>query len=171
MSSIGDASIRAKLLTTSRLMKDLPKTENALVLRTDFSDEAAWTSICKAILEPDREFNDFHAYVTFISDPDHQGLTPQELMAHPPYKDLEPHDFSSQILEKVGSFIFMVDGVALTHPERPILAIDLWEEPGRTFRVIPSQMWSVQNNLSISNMDFSEFADKAEADGIFRGFA
>ena len=28
----------------------------------------------------------------------------------------------------------------------------------------------VENNLSISNMDFYEFADNADADGIFRGF-
>jgi len=31
-------------------------------------------------------------------------------------------------------------------------------------------MWSVENNLSISNMDFSDFADSADADGVFRGF-
>jgi hypothetical protein len=38
------------------------------------------------------------------------------------------------------------------------------------FRVIPSQMWSVENNLSIANMDFFEFADAVGDDGIFRGF-
>jgi hypothetical protein len=32
-------------------------------------------------------------------------------------------------------------------------------------------MWSVENNLSISNMDFSDFADSADGDHIFRGFA
>ena len=48
--------------------------------------------------------------------------------------------------------------------------VDLWEQPGRTFRVIPTEAWGVQNNLPIANMDFSEFADRVDPDGIFRGF-
>ena len=48
--------------------------------------------------------------------------------------------------------------------------VDLYEEPGRTFRVIPAEIWSVDNNLSIANMDFAEFADAVEPDGVFRGF-
>jgi hypothetical protein len=31
-------------------------------------------------------------------------------------------------------------------------------------------MWSVENNLSISNMDFEEFAASADKNGIHRGF-
>ena len=41
---------------------------------------------------------------------------------------------------------------------------------GATFRVVPSEMWSVQNNLTISNMDWEEFTDNVDTDGIFRGF-
>ena len=48
--------------------------------------------------------------------------------------------------------------------------VDLHAELGRPFRVIPPEMWGVENNLSIANMDFYEFADKAEPDGVFRGF-
>jgi hypothetical protein len=58
----------------------------------------------------------------------------------------------------------------MTHEEHPVAVVDLWHRPGRTFRVIPSQMWSIENNLSISNMDFFEFADAVDDDGIFRGF-
>jgi hypothetical protein len=47
---------------------------------------------------------------------------------------------------------------------------DMYHDPGRTFRVIPSEMWGVENNLSLSNMDFFEFADAADEDGVFRGF-
>jgi len=28
----------------------------------------------------------------------------------------------------------------------------------------------VENNLSLANMDFEEFADSVDADGVFRGF-
>jgi hypothetical protein len=31
-------------------------------------------------------------------------------------------------------------------------------------------MWGVENNLSIANMDYSEFADEVDPDGVFRGF-
>jgi len=60
--------------------------------------------------------------------------------------------------------------MTLTNAEHPILVVDLWETPGRTFRVIPARMWSVENNLSLANMDFHEFAESAGADGVFRGF-
>jgi len=51
-----------------------------------------------------------------------------------------------------------------------VLVVDLYDEPGRSFRVVPQEAWSVENNLSISNMDFEEFADSVDADGVFRGF-
>jgi hypothetical protein len=31
-------------------------------------------------------------------------------------------------------------------------------------------MWEVENNLSIANMGFEEFANAVDKDGIFRGF-
>jgi hypothetical protein len=31
-------------------------------------------------------------------------------------------------------------------------------------------MWSVENNLALSNMDFEEFATAVDGDGVFRGF-
>ncbi|MBB1512749.1 hypothetical protein H5399_09050 [Tessaracoccus sp. MC1627] len=43
------------------------------------------------------------------------------------------------------------------------------EEVGRTFRAIPQEIEPITANLSIANMDFSDFADYADADGIFRG--
>jgi hypothetical protein len=49
--------------------------------------------------------------------------------------------------------------------------MDLHREPGRTFRVIPSEVWGIENNLWLANMEFAEFADSVDPDGIFRGFA
>jgi hypothetical protein len=136
------------------LVKNLPKTENALVLRTDFADDSAWESICAAIREPAKEFR---AYVECQSDPQYDGLTVEQLTTLVP-KGSDP------------TFVFLVDRVTLTHPDHPLLVVDLYDEPGRTFRVIPSEMWGIENNLSIANMDFSEFADSVDEDGIFRGF-
>ncbi|GAB3345306.1 DUF6924 domain-containing protein [Micromonospora halotolerans] len=38
------------------------------------------------------------------------------------------------------------------------------------FRALPRQVQAIENNLSIANMDFFEFARAAGPDGVFRGF-
>ena len=149
--------ISAAALTAKISLKKIPITQNSPVLRTDFSNETAWESICLGIREPVRGFS---AYVDFISDPDFNGLTIEQLPACVP-EDLQ--DF-------VRTFMFIVDHIALTHPDHPILVVDLYDEPGRAFRVIPSAMWGVENNLSIANIDFDDFANAVDQDGIFRGF-
>jgi hypothetical protein len=135
------------------LLRELPKTEEALVLRTDFSDDAAWEELCAAIQAP---AGGFRAYVECVSDREFDGLTVEQLVA------LAPRGSGH-------TFAFMVDRTALTGPEHPILVVDLCDEPGRVFRVIPSEVGGVENNLSIANMDFAEFADAADPDGVFRG--
>jgi len=134
-------------------MKKIPKTKDSLVLRTDFSDESAWQAICATIQQP---VGDFRAYVDFLSDPEYDGLTVVQL--------------TKLVVRGDHLFMFIVDRTALSHPEHPILVVDLYDEVGRTFRVIPSATWGVQNNLSIANMGFEEFADAVNEDGVFRGF-
>lgn len=138
-------------------MKELPQTEHALVVRTDFSDAAAWASLCEEIQEPVGEYQ-FRAYVDFLSDPEYQGLAAEEL------RSVLPRRYNH-------SFIFLVDRLTLTHSEHPILVVDLQEEePESPFRVIPSEMWGIENNLSIANMGFEDFAHAVDEDGVFRGF-
>ena len=89
----------------------------------------------------------------FLSDPTYDGITAPQL--------------TQLILKDCHHlFIFIVDQTTFQHPEHPILVVDLHDELGRTFRVIPSEMWSVENNLSLANN-----ADNVEQDGIFRGFS
>ena len=133
--------------------KKIPTTENTLALRTDFSDEAAWKSLCATIQDPDAEFT---ANVDFISDPKYDGLIADKL----------PSLLSA---DSPLSFAFIIDRLALSHPDHPILVVDLQEKPGRTFRVIASALWEVENNLSIANMGFDEFASAVDKNGIYRG--
>jgi hypothetical protein len=49
-------------------------------------------------------------------------------------------------------------------------AVDLYDEPGRTFRLPIRWFAEVSANLSIANMDFDEFADATDGSGTFRGF-
>jgi hypothetical protein len=135
-------------------LKNLPKTEDSLVLRTHFTDDAAWDRLCRAIQKP---VGDFRAYVECVSNLEYDGLTPRELV------DLNSRD-------AYHLFAFVVDKITFEHPEHPVLVVDLHDVPGRTFRVVPNEMWSVENNLSLANMDFDEFADSVNQDGVFRGF-
>jgi hypothetical protein len=136
-------------------MKNLPATENTLLLRTDFSDESAWVALCEAIRAPQTP-DEFFACVTPVSDHAYDGATVEQLVARS-----SPDDHT---------FILVADRRALADPEHPVLVVDRVHEPGRTFRVIPLEAWAVENNLSLANMDFEEFADNADPDGVFRGF-
>lgn len=138
-------------------MLKLFKTDDgkSLLLRTDFSDHAAWATLCKAVQLPSEE--GFVANVQCVSDVAYSGLTIERLLA-------------LEAKESGHCFMFIADVNCLSNAALPILVVDLNREPGRTFRVIPTEMWGVENNLSLSNMDFHEFADNVGMDGVFRGF-
>jgi hypothetical protein len=138
-------------------VRSIPATNNPLIIRNEFGDPRAWQAICELIREPMPAAGDtFYLNVEFL-DPEFQGLGPDHLLlcVLPGYRH---------------SFLCVVDEVAIAHPEFPILVIDLHAERGRPFRAIPSTIQSIDNNLAISSMDFFEFADNVDKDGIFRGF-
>ena len=136
----------------------LPDTKDTPVIRTDFDDDTTWQRICDLIRQPTHDNgSEFYAYVDFVENPELRNLSVNELLAR------VPQDYGH-------SFVFVVDREAMQQPEFPILVVKLYAEPGRTFRAIPSEIQGIQNNLSIGNMDFSEFADNVDGDGVFRGF-
>lgn len=137
-------------------MKQIPNTENALILRTDFSNDVVWQAICVEILKPVGIFR-FSANVEFLDDREYDGIDKEQLLTR------IPNNYNH-------SFIVMVDQTATLHPDHPLLVVDLYEGSGQEFRTIPSAIQSVENNLSIANMDFEEFAEAVGQDGIFRGF-
>lgn len=132
----------------------IPVGENTLVLRTDFTDEAAWKSLCESIQDPNDEFC---PALDFVSNPAFDGLTAEQLPTLLP-EDSRP------------SFALIVDRIALTPPNHSIQVIDLQDKPGQTFRVIPAALGDVANNLLIANMDFDEFSSAVDKNGVFRGF-
>jgi hypothetical protein len=147
----------AKTNTHRSSMKTIPATENVLVLRTDFSDQAAWLEICAELRKPVGTLH-FLAYIDYLNDVEYADITKEQLLK------LLPSDYNH-------SFIIVADQKAMTHPEHPLLIIDLVDTPAREFRAVPSQIQGIQNNLSIANMDFKEFTDAADEDGIFRKFS
>jgi hypothetical protein len=140
--------------TKTGKMKKIPVTETALMIRTDFSDAAAWKRIVEAVQEP---VDPFIFNMEIVDDREYEGATVEQLMRS--ISDDYPH-----------SFIVVVDQHAISQPDHPLLIVDLLEERGRQFRALPSEVPSIDNNLSIANMGFEEFADSVDDTGVFRGF-
>jgi len=141
-------------------MKTLPVTNASPVLRTHFDNQRGWEDICEEIQRPSPE--GFEAQVEFIDDPAFDGLNKQQLL------DSVPKDYPH-------SFILVVDKEALLSSEHPVLVVnphddDRGSQIGREFRCIPREIWGVENNLSLANMDFGDFADAVDEDGVFRDF-
>jgi hypothetical protein len=137
-------------------MEQLRETENPLVLRTDFSNQAAWDAICAKIQKPVGLMR-FRAAVEFVDDVQYAAITKDQLL------EIVPKEYEHAV-------IILVDEKAVNHPDYPLLVIDLYDQPGREFRAIPSQIQAIENNLSLANMDFEEFAESTDGSGVFRGF-
>ncbi len=134
-------------------VKQLPDSRDSLVVRTDFSDDETWKQVRTALAAP---IGDFKAYVEFIDDPEYDGASVEEIVAARPANG--------------ATFVFLADGETMANREHPALVVELHDGSGRTFRVVPSEMWSVENNLSLGNMDWEDFSENVDADGVFRGF-
>ncbi len=136
-------------------MKPLPDTDHALVLRTDYGDEDAWQATLAAFAAGT---DDESADLSVISDPTYAGLEVAQVMA------LLPDDWSH-------TFLFIADHTTMRHPEHPLLVVDAFSDGEATFRAAAAQVWTVENNLSLGSMNFENFIDDVDEDGIFRRFA
>ncbi|WP_051813651.1 hypothetical protein [Kitasatospora sp. MBT63] len=132
-----------------------PDDLTSLVLRTDFGDEGSWDALRAAL-----DGADEYPHATCVGEPRFAGVDVQALMAEEAAADED-----EQIVH-----LFLADAATMNEPGHPLLAVDLSDEPGRTFRVPARWFPDVSANLSIANMDFADFADAADASGTFRGF-
>lgn len=137
-------------------MKLIPDTTDPAVLRTDFGDDASWSRLCGLISSPIGA-EGFRAYMTFLSDPEFVDVTPESLPERLP----KPYQHS---------FIVIADHRTFAEADAPLLVVDLLDKPGRSIRALPTRIGAIENNLSIGNMGFAEFAEAAGGDGLFRGF-
>ncbi|MFI7542968.1 DUF6924 domain-containing protein [Actinoplanes sp. NPDC049599] len=132
-----------------------PADLTSLVLRTDFSDDAAWDEL-RAVLRSEGA----HRSATYVSDPAYAGVTIQALVEA---------DAAAVEDDKL-TYVFVADAVTLSNDEWLLLAVDLEEEPGRSFRVRPGAFTDVSANLAVANMEFADFAGATDETGTFRGF-
>lgn len=127
----------------------IPDQESVLVIRTDFSDDAAWEAFQAAVTaEDDAE------PATYVIDPAFAGLTAQQAVLA---------ENADEVCE-----VFLADADMMSGGELAVLAVDLCE-PGTPFRVAPRDFVEVAANLIIGNMDLAEYAGDVDAAGFYRG--
>jgi hypothetical protein len=137
-----------------------------LLVRTDFTDDDAWDQVRD---EATREYgpDGFCACVEPVSDPVWAGATWKAVKAAAPTDDTG------------ACVLFIADSITFASPEHSILVVDLEDKilsvaefpeiADRTpFRCIPSALWGVENNLSIANLSWEDFADAVDDDGVYR---
>jgi hypothetical protein len=98
-----------------------------------------------------------HQDATYVSDPVYAGADVPALVAADGPAD-----------EDKIFYLFAADATTMNDPEHPLLAVDLADEPGRTFRVLPAQFPIISANLCIANLEFAAFADAADDSGTYR---
>lgn len=137
-------------------MPVLPRTESSLLVRTTFADEKAWLSALSVVLT---ENNDgFRAYVEVVDDPVWENV------------DLDRLREAVLAAENQAAVLFVVDQAAL-ETDYPILVVDLHEVSHEPFRCVARELWGIDNNLNLANMDWEDFAGNVDPDSTFRGFA
>jgi hypothetical protein len=141
---------------TSVITLPQPDDLTSLVIRTGMGDDQAWQAL-RAEVEAAHEPG--YPFATWISDPAFQGVTVDELV------EADADD------ESKVRYLFLADDFCLADVEHRLLALDLSEKPGRTFRLPPRWFADISANLSIANMDFAEFTDAVDESGTHRGFA
>ncbi|WIX98990.1 hypothetical protein QRX60_33715 [Amycolatopsis mongoliensis] len=130
-----------------------------VLVRTWFGDDAAWESLTDEVRTPSED--GFLANFTPVDDPAFAGLTAEAL---------RDRQTDGPIVS------FLADETTLTSPEHPVLVVrvlprrDGDQRDFPPFRVVPAELWSVENNLNPATMDWADFTRSADGDGVFRGF-
>ena len=135
-------------------VRSLPPSDSSLLVRTYFADAAAWHATRSAATAENED--GFRAYVEVVDDPAWDEATPDQIRA-------------AALTGEHAAVLFIVDRAA-TEGDFPILVVDLSPEDRSPFRCIAREIWGVDNNLNLANMDWEEFAANADSDGVHRGF-
>lgn len=126
----------------------------APLIRTDFSDDDAWDELVRRAGRPYPP-EDFRAMLQPVNDERLEGVTASDLAG-----------LRDRVLP-----VYLADTGAMTGDEWTVLVVDCMRPHRPSFRVALSTLASVENNLTLANMDFDDFATAVDIDGVFRGFA
>jgi hypothetical protein len=148
--------------------------ERTPLIRTDFSDEAAWGAVRAQLREPPVELREAFGKM----GPRGERMLEALLEGGPPLEFVEDRQFADvqadELLDRFAGarahgFLFIADQTTMARQHHPALVVDLRKVRGRSFRAAAAQVWAIQSNLSLANMDWEDFSGNLEA-GVFRGF-
>ncbi len=141
-------------------------------VRTDFTCATdQWEELCTLLVKPS-EPDGFIANLAFINDISFDALSPAAV---------------AQSLRNIGcnqACAFIADAVTFSSPLKSVVCIELihpdydandevvvlHDAHPRLFRVVPSAVHVVENNLSIANCDWEDFAgEEGGMDMVYRG--
>ena len=121
--------------------------ERPVVLRTDFSDDAAWRKIVQELAL---------STVDAVDDAANAAVNEENVRA--------------SLASYAHAFIILADAPAMRRPGHPLLVVDLSADDEPSFRAIPRAIQVIESNLALGSMDFAELGDAAdlEDDGVLR---
>jgi hypothetical protein len=134
---------------------ELPAVHESLLVRTHFGDDDGWQKARDAALSENED--GFRAYATVVDN---------EAFAGSPCEQLREIARSGR---QHASVLFVVDREAMEETY-PVLVVDLSDDRRAPFRCAADQLWSVDNNLNLANMDWEEFSAAVDGGGVYRGF-
>lgn len=132
-----------------------PDSDRTPLIRTDFSSEEAWQRVIEAVSKPSPE--GFNPNLHLVNDRSFEGADPNQIAGVAGAN-------SDHVL------LIIADSRTMNDQAMPLLCVDPIP-PGGQFRSVPAQLWSVENNVSLANMDFCEFVAAVDSNGVFRGFS
>lgn len=161
-------------------MKRLPRGSQSLLVRTDFTNTKAWDAVVDAVSSLPPEVGGFMgvlAAVNAFRGDASEGEGEGEAAACTIVDDVAYAGADLEQLWKAAAKInawpvlFVFDSVAAERPDLAVRVVDLRDSPGRSFRTTPDQVYWIESNLSIANMDWDDFEVVLDDDQVFRGFA
>lgn len=137
-------------------MPRLPRVNDSLLVRTDFSDNRAWAEVCA---EARRVSDDgLQAYLVPVSDRAYEGAPWQAVLAAVPASDAG------------AAVLFIADAESMAEPGHPVLAVSLFSGDGSPFRCVTTELAVVENNLNVAKLGWADFISQVGSDGVFRGW-
>jgi hypothetical protein len=137
-------------------MRRLPRVNDSLLVRTDFSNARAWAGVYAEV----RRVNEhgFRAYVVPVGDRAFDGAPWQAILAAVPATDMG------------AAVLFVVDTETLSRPGYPVLAVSLFREDGAPFRCVATELATVEHHLNVDRLSWADLASQVGSDGVFRGW-
>lgn len=120
------------------------------LVRTDFDHPEQWREVTQLVRAAQA---DFITYLAIVDDPQWREADPGDLLAA----------FTS------ANLLVIADTEALSGPNLPLLMVGVQDEERQQMRVLARYATSVEVNLTLGNNDWLEYADRLDADGVYRG--